>query len=211
MWGWLEPLDLDDLDWGSVPAWLGAGSLILAYMVFMRDRTSSERAQADLVGAWATVEYERSAPDVSPRVESGMVTGHVRNGSELPVRVARIAFRIETRWLVVDDAQSQTVLQAWDVVPVTDPLRKFADDLLVPPDETEVWSFEVNVAHTAPEGATQLHLDKGIAAHVDWLLVIDNAGRRWEVRPREGRQGQARPLVLASEGEHAARLVDGRR
>ncbi len=93
-------MDLDDLDWGNVPAWLGAGSLILAYLVIMRDRTSSERAQVDLVGAWTTVEYERSAPDVSPRVESGMVTGHVRNASELPVRVAQIAYKVESRWMV---------------------------------------------------------------------------------------------------------------
>jgi hypothetical protein len=78
-------MDLHDLDWGNVPAWLGAGSLILADVVFMCDRTNSDRVQVDLVGAWATVAYERSAPDVSPRVETGLVTGHMRNASELPV------------------------------------------------------------------------------------------------------------------------------
>jgi len=48
------------------------------------------------------------------------------------------------------------------------------------------------VAHTAPEGATQPAIFNGITAHVDWLLIVDNAGRRWEVRPETG--GRAVPV-----------------
>jgi hypothetical protein len=48
----------------------------------------------------------------------------------------------------------------------------------------------VNVAHHAPERATALHLTGGITARVDWLLVVDYAGRRWEVRPGRGRQAR---------------------
>jgi hypothetical protein len=129
-------MDLDDLDCGNVPAWLGAGSLILACLVFMRDRTSSERAQVDLVGAWATVEYERSAPDVSPS----------------PGPISRT-----TSWC----------------------LRQ----------ETKELRFGVNVAHMAPEGAVQLHLLDGIRARVEWLLVVDNAGRQRR-RPESGRRAK---------------------
>jgi hypothetical protein len=35
-----------------VPDWLGAGSLILAVVVFMRDHPDAERSQVDLVAAW---------------------------------------------------------------------------------------------------------------------------------------------------------------
>ncbi|MDP9223669.1 MAG: hypothetical protein M3P18_07395, partial [Actinomycetota bacterium] len=184
-------MDLDDLDWGNVPAWLGAGSLILAYLVFMRDRTSSERAQVDLVGAWTTVEYERSAPDVSPRVESGMVTGHVRNASELPVRVAQIAYKVELRWMVEDLAQSHLPdgPGVWSPQAGTEPWPHFQDNILVPPQETKELRFGVNVAHMAPEGAVQLHLLDGIRAQVKgyWSWTTPGGSGRCALRAAEER------------------------
>jgi hypothetical protein len=45
--------DWKDVDLGSLPAWLGAFSLLLAYRIFRTDRTNAERAQVDLIGAWA--------------------------------------------------------------------------------------------------------------------------------------------------------------
>lgn len=70
----MPPPSLLTLDWGSVPAWLGAGSLLLAFRIFWRDRSNAERSQVDLVGAWGTTEYERRAPDISDRVEKVSVT-----------------------------------------------------------------------------------------------------------------------------------------
>jgi hypothetical protein len=64
---------VSDLDWGNVPAWLGALSLILAYRVFMRDRYNAQRGQMDKLGAWATVAYVRRLPGASTRVEDGAV------------------------------------------------------------------------------------------------------------------------------------------
>jgi hypothetical protein len=70
----------------------------------------------------------------------------------------------------------------------TEPVRSFTADLVVPPGEVKEWSFETNLAHTAPRAAVQLALTNGITAHVDSLLIVDNAGRRWEVRcERSGR------------------------
>jgi hypothetical protein len=57
----------------------------------------------------------------------------------------------------------------------------------VPPGDTLTMPFPVNVAHLAPEGAVQLFPIRGVTATASWLLVIDNVGRRWVVRPREGR------------------------
>ncbi len=139
---------LNEIHWGSVPAWIAAAgsllaslSLVLAFLVFRRDRENAERAQVDRLGAWATATYERRFPDIPnpPRVEVGEVTGHVRNGSELPVRVVYLKVLVETRWLVEDKAQSQPRLPVWESgVRGTEPLRQFVDDLLVPPGETNV-------------------------------------------------------------------------
>jgi hypothetical protein len=65
----MPPPSLLNLAWGSVPAWLGAVSLLLAFRIFWRDRSNAERSQVDLVGAWGTTEYERRSPDPSERVE----------------------------------------------------------------------------------------------------------------------------------------------
>ena len=68
--------------------------------------------------------------------------------------------------------------------------RHFPENISVPPQETRELRFGVNVAHMAPEGATQLDLFYGIRAHVEWLLVVDNAGRRWIVHPESGRRAR---------------------
>lgn len=182
-------MELSDLDWGNVPAWLSAFSLLLAFAVFLRDRGNVERTQADLVGAWATASYQRRAPWDSPRIEEGEVTAFLRNASQLPVRVARVSWRVESRWSVADVAQSHTTeggVDAWSIKPGVVSQNNFHDDVRVPLQETIEMPFAVNVGHMAPEGASQLDPLKGIQVHVNWLLLVDNAGRRWEVRLEEG-------------------------
>jgi hypothetical protein len=50
----------------------------------------------------------------------------------------------------------------------------------------------VNVAHMSPEAAVQLAPFHGVNAAASWILVTDNVGRRWIVRPREGRAKRRR-------------------
>jgi hypothetical protein len=181
-------MDFSKWDWGSVPAWFGALSLILAYTVFRRDRVNAERAQIDLVGAWLTVAYERSWPGESPVVE-GTVTAHIRNASQLPVRVVKIGYKVESNWLVPDLEQPQSShggIVAWTPTPGVVPHRYFQENLLVAPQMTEDVPFTINVEHMAPERAEHLAPLSGITAKVEWLLVVDNAGRRWEIRPERG-------------------------
>jgi hypothetical protein len=183
--------DLDPAWWGSIPAWLGAGSLILAYIVFRRDRVNAERRQVDLLGAWATATYERRLPHEVPRVEECQIVGHIRNASELPIRIRQIAYRTETSWLVEDQEQSMPYGGPWTSTPGTGPFRSFQDDLgTVPPGETRSLPFNINVAHLAPADAAQLGLSDGVTPYVDWLLVVDNAGRKWDVRPKTGRRAK---------------------
>jgi hypothetical protein len=171
---------LTNLDWGSVPAWLGAGSLLLAFRIFWRDRTNAERSQVDLVGAWGTTEYERRAPDASERVVQVRVRLFIRNASELPIEVVQLACDLETAWLVPDGEI------AYRPVAGVQPHRSFTDHIVVPPQDTWDSSHEFNIAHLAPENAVQLSLIHGAVVVIRWLLIIDNAGRRWEVRPASG-------------------------
>jgi hypothetical protein len=38
------------IDLGNVPSWLAAGSLLLVFVIFIRDRGNSDRSQVDRVG-----------------------------------------------------------------------------------------------------------------------------------------------------------------
>jgi len=181
------------LDYGTVPAWAGAASLLLAYRIFQRDRLARERAQVDLVGFWLTVEHERRSP-ADPRVEAGTFTRYVRNGSALPIQIMYMAFEIHTRWMVRDLAQWRDELPIWTPTPGTDVVRMYGGKVRVAPEDT--WSDsspqEVNVGHLAPEHADQLDFIEGLSYRIRWVLLIDNAGRRWEVRPEMG--GPARRI-----------------
>lgn len=189
----MKLVDLPDLSpawWGTVPEWLAAGSLIIAFAVFRRDRVNAERRQVDLLGAWATATYERREPSAE-RVEACRVVGHIRNASELPIRIKQIAYRVETSWWVPDHPQTGSSIDVWVAQPGAGPYRSFQNDLEpLPPGETRKLPFDVNVAHLAPPDAVQLGLADGVTPFVDWLLVIDNAGRKWEVRPETGRRAK---------------------
>lgn len=176
----------------DIPALLSGFSVLLAFIVFIRDRMNQDRRQVDRVGAWASATYEPREPMGQPRVENGTVLAHIRNASELPIRIRKIAYRTTTTWLVPDEGQDGLPdgVGIWTPTPGTVPVRTFHDDVVIPPGKTAKLPFDVNVAHTAPVGATQLDLLRGIDCHVDWLLVLDNAGRRWHVRPERGRRAR---------------------
>jgi hypothetical protein len=161
---------------------------------FLRDRSNADRAQIDLVGAWATASYERRSPWDIPRVVEGHIAGQIRNASQLPVRVVQVAWRIESFWNVEDTEQSQYPegpgVWIWTVVAGTDPLVMVNNEIRVPPQDTIQLPFDVHIGHMAPERATQPDLVNGIVASVSWLLVVDNAGRRWDVRPDKGKRAR---------------------
>jgi hypothetical protein len=119
------------------------------------------------------------------RVEEATIQVHVRNASDLPVQVIQLAFEVRTRWTVPIEPQGP--VPAHVATPGDGCVQLFLDDFRVPPGETLDMPSPVNVAHLAPEGAVQLWPIQGVTATASWLLVIDNVGRRWIVRPRQGR------------------------
>lgn len=180
------------LDMGTVPAWLGAFSIVIAFSVFMRDRNERDRAQVERVGIWTTAEYERKLPWSEDRVETGKITFFARNSTDLPVELIRVAYEIRTRWDVPDvqpDADEEhPEPRAWTVTPGVTTQMIFSERMQISPQDTLNWSSEVNFAHMAPESASQPAMFHGLDCRVKWALVIDNAGRRWEVTPSRGRR-----------------------
>ncbi len=187
--GLLASLSMPHVDWGNVPAWLGAGSLLLAFTIFIRDRRNSDRLQVDRVGVWFTETYERRMPGVGEdqgRVEEADIQVHVRNASNLPADVVQLAYEIRASWMV-PDAPPESPVPAYAVTAGEGRVLQFLNDFRVPPGETLDLPSRVNIAHLAPEGAVQLSPIQGVKARATWLLVVDNVGRRWVIRPRAGR------------------------
>jgi hypothetical protein len=181
------------VDWGNVPSWLGAGSLLLAFVIFFRDRRNSDRAQVDRVGVWFTETYEKRFPGIGQnqdRVEEATIRVHVRNASDLPVNVAQLAFEVRTNWMVPTEPQNPVPVHVETAG--NGSVKLFLNDFRVPPGETLDMPSPVNVDHLAPEAAVQLAPFHGVNAAASWLLVTDNVGRRWIVRPREGRAKRRR-------------------
>jgi hypothetical protein len=171
------------VDWGTVPGWLGAGSLILAFVVFNRDHANAERAQVDLVAAWGEGDYDHRMPGEAEVVEAA-ISMCLRNASELAVFVKQLAYEVHTRWYVEDREQPMI---SWDLVDASEPQHLFVDDLQLAPGEAkELPPIKVNLAHLAPEGSRQLAFPGGVKVRVTWLLLIDNASRRWIIRPLGG-------------------------
>lgn len=177
-----------DLQWGNVAEWVGAlgtaGALLFAFWLLGQDRRNAQRAQVDLVGAWGEPRYERRGPD-APRVEQTRILIYVRNGSELPIVVKQLAYSIHTRWWVPVLGSKQI----FEPVAGTEAACNFVNDLRVPPRDTwdnEAGPYERNLAHTAPRRAVQLDLVQGVRCEIDWLLLVDNAGRKWEIQPIRG-------------------------
>jgi len=165
-----------DLDWGNVPAFAGALSLFLAFSIFVRDRSNADRAQVDLIGTWAKIEHYPKTPDENARVRL-----FIKNSSQLPMEIVQLAFDVHGRWLIPSGPDSQRS------TPGVNPRRHFLDDLgSSAPDETWSNSFQVNVADTMPQEDASLNFLESARCSIMWLLLIDNAGRRWEIQPGKG-------------------------
>lgn len=187
---WYHKLQL-----GTVPAWFGGLSLLLALVLFLRDRRKDDREQIDKVAIWVTTSYELRAPhEGASRIEEIELTFHTRNGNEVPIDVHLVAFEVKTWWSVPskdNDPDNDRKLLSWSRKPGTQTSRLFKDQFLLPPNDSLPEHLEKHhVGDHAPERATQLHMPNGAKATVRWFLAIDNAGRRWEVCPGRGRRAR---------------------
>jgi hypothetical protein len=174
-------------DWGSVPAWLGAGSLLLAFRIFLKDRANADRRQVDNVGAWCELHHlpppdsgqHGSPPPTDDRQQDSplRIKLFLRNGNKLPIQVARTASRVRTPRLDSASAELGRVRTVrWPLVSVA-PLATWESETVAIPiieEEQRAWLDRRDEA----------------ACWILWTLVIDNSGRVWETRHVKGRQAR---------------------
>jgi hypothetical protein len=162
-------------DWGNIPAWLGAGSLLLAFWIFVRDRANNDRAQVDMVGVWW--QWEDRAAD-GLKAAAPQVKLILRNGNDVPVRVARTALRIREHGMGPKDqnighVHAATVL--WGPV-------------LVAPHAT--WESEPVPIIELERFGIHGQPDETVTCRILWAIVVDNSGRVWETRHIKGKRAQ---------------------
>ncbi|MET9246760.1 hypothetical protein [Nonomuraea sp. NPDC003709] len=165
-------------DWGSVPAWLGAGSLLLAFRIFLRDRANADRGQVDKVGAWC--ELTHSPPTDDQQHDSTVkIKLFLRNGNELPVQVVRTAVMVRTPCLGSASPNlgyDRVRTVRWGLVSVAPLVTWESEAVSIPISEEE-------------RSALRERPDES-ACWIRWTLVIDNAGRVWETRHIKGKQAR---------------------
>jgi hypothetical protein len=178
---------LGDVDLARAGLLWAAASLLLAFVVFLRDRRNAElAAEVDLVEAWGEGDYELKPPGGGDVVQATIYM-HLRNASTLPMVVKQLGYEVHTRWSVEDREQPSKLLRVYKPVDAAEPHRAFVDDVQLAPGETKnVTPYEVNLEHLAPQGSRQLDLVGGVKVQVASLLVIDSAGRRWVVNSHQG-------------------------
>ncbi len=175
---------------GNVPSWLGAGSLLLAFWIFLRDRSRSDRTQVDAVGIWGDIDPKPVFPG-EPRSDDIKVQLHIRNATELPVEVHLLAFSFQTRWMVpsFSDKPPGPGPHTWEQVSgKTDTLRFMGPLGIAPQKPWDSQWITINLTHTAPaDSASLVSTTDGTKCEIKYALVVDNAGRRWEARQRQGK------------------------
>jgi hypothetical protein len=176
-------------DWGSVPAWLGAVSILIAFRIFVRDRRNADRTQADRVGTWFEVDRELVFPP-QPRIDTVKIRINIRNGTDLPIEATQTTWTIDTKWGIpskpINDPNGPT---SWRIIPGHKDPHKFTDPIMVAPQSTWIGDWqEFNLSHTAPDSAKFLDpLSQGVRPRLVYQLITDNAGRRWHTRHTRGR------------------------
>jgi hypothetical protein len=170
---------------GNVPSWISAGSLLLAFRIFLRDRSRSDRAQVDTVGIWGEIKREAILPG-EPRNDWIEFKLCIRNASDLPVEIHQVEFTFTTKWLVPLPEPS---FEIGKEIPGRSDIRRFAGHIGIAPQFTWKSPWEtVDLAHTAPASDATISLfSSGVKCVIAYALVVDNAGRRWEARQRQGK------------------------
>lgn len=177
--------------YGTVPAWFGGLSLVLALILFFRDRRRDEREQIDKTAVWMTADWDPTLALREPNrtvepTEEISYQIFAKNSNDVPVEIGHAAFVVQTGWWVRDNELSSILTHG------TESSRLFQGTyLLAPGEQREQPAQKFYVGHHAPLGANGLAMPPdGVTCRVAWFLATDNAGRRWEVRPGQGKRAR---------------------
>ncbi|MER5451199.1 hypothetical protein ABT065_37175 [Streptomyces sp. NPDC002764] len=180
---------LSKADWGTVPAWLGAGSLILAFRVFLRDRRNAERNQVDSVGAWGSIESIKSK-NGQFGVQTAIMRLSIKNSSDLPVDIVDATFGVAAR-LINSTGKEVALRESGYRAEISAQQHPEEEKFRVgvrrlPPGETWVSPHGFDITFNYPDVDDSGKLRWDIQFVVLSLIVLDNAGRVWQLRPASG-------------------------
>lgn len=169
---------------GTIPAWFGGLSLLLAFRLFLRDRKNNDRAEIDKVVVWWSTKYDRRMPGQLARVEEIEHTLHAKNSSDGVVTIEAITARVSPRWVVPDLEQTSPELPVWSVEPgvATDEISIWTPFDIPPDDKIPEHAQPFNVAHHAKVDDAQIEIFGGATITVLWFLAVDNVGKSGAVR-----------------------------
>ncbi|MER5195945.1 hypothetical protein ACWD3J_26560 [Streptomyces sp. NPDC002755] len=182
---------ISEADWGTVPAWMSAGSLLLAFRIFLKDRWNSEREQVDAVGVWATIESTERVNEDS-EMWSAIISLTIKNNSKLPVDVLDLSCGIIGR-SIRKSSNSESAASFDESPPMLNINDKYHSkgtkvrfgSHRIPPEESWVPPYGYEISYLHPKG-----LDKEESWELEVvplvLTVVDNAGRMWKLHPASG-------------------------
>lgn len=152
--------------WGSVPEWFGGISLLWAFWLFGSARADRKRAQVNQIGAWFGQKEWDDGP--APEVRATLT---VRNASQLPVGVSRVAFAMGPFWMEEPDPSGSSNTYLGDEVNgLAEPKAP------IPPGEDWTYHYATRLSSDCPA----IGLDSVGFAIIE-MVVTDNAGRTWQV------------------------------
>ena len=172
-------IDWKDVEWGTVPAWVAAGSLLLAFRIFLRDRSAGERSQVEQVAAWASVEGEPQAVPGYPDLMKASLRLKVKNASDLPVHI--VDFTWESRLHTRDDDAHVGAFFGHN------PNEQLHTGYRVlGPEETWTVKGEFFALWWKPAPPNEDRIPLTFDLLITKVLLVDAAGRKWIVLPTKG-------------------------
>lgn len=169
-------------DLSDIGNFLAGLALPLAVGIFYRDRRAANRAQVDLLALWIEVDAELKRVPGQPHWVQ--VRALIRNASNLPIEITHVGVDIRPNWLVQDILQTDKRLEVYKGREAPTNSMTFGGFRLAP-GVTHEQEHTIDVSGGAPAGSPMLMPGSALTTQFRTALVIDNAGRRWRLRPGE--------------------------
>jgi len=166
----------------------GFALFITIWQVFVREPRKLAREQVDRLAAWAEPKAEfKRTPGKPHQVE---VRAFLHNASTLPIQIVHAGVDVRSTWAVPDVLQPDKRVEVSKPADGLETSSMFFGRFRLPPGKTHEQVHTLDISDHAPAASTMLWPDRAVVCDFRTILVIDNAGRRWRLRP--GRSGSAK-------------------
>lgn len=175
-------------DWGNAPAWLSAGSFIVAASVYLRDRRRIQMRHVDNMVLRSEVQLgwrpmNEGDPDAVKiqSLTSFTLTASVKNIGDHPFYLGAIGYKVQFTWGFPNDPDRSH--QRRELLGV-----KYYDEAAV--DIGETVNYSRDVEFSKDDTGTQFIEWVGGSPRMTLsdVYVTDYAGQRWRLSPLRGRR-----------------------